>query len=70
MVTANVSDPSLCICCDDNVKNVIAAKKMGWRTVLVGLHDRDTGALIQCNEADVHIASLHELQTVVPDVFQ
>jgi len=70
MVTANVSDPSLCVFCDDNIKNVIAAKEMGWRTVLVGLHDRDSGALIQCNEADVHIASLHELQTAIPDVFQ
>jgi pyrimidine 5'-nucleotidase len=70
MATANVSDPSLCVFCDDNIKNVIAAKEMGWRTVLVGLHDRDTGALIKCNEADVHIASLHELQTAIPDVFQ
>jgi FMN phosphatase YigB (HAD superfamily) len=68
MATANVSDPSLCVFCDDNIKNVIAAKEMGWRTVLVGLHDRDTSVLIQYNKAD--IASLHELQTAIPDVFQ
>jgi putative hydrolase of the HAD superfamily/pyrimidine and pyridine-specific 5'-nucleotidase len=54
MATTNVSDPSFCV----NIQNVIAAKE-----IHVGLHDRDTSALIKCNEADVHIASLHELQT-------
>lgn len=69
MAAAGVSDPSLCVLCDDSVKNVRAAKEVGWHTVLVGLNDRDTGALIQCHEADAHIASMLELQTAVPDVF-
>ena len=56
--------------CDDSVKNIKAAKAIGWQTVLVGMQDRDTGARIQCAEADMHIASLRELRTVMPELFK
>ena len=69
MAHAGVSDPRACLLIDDSVKNIKAAKAVGWRTVLVGLHDRDTGARIECAEADQHIASLRELKQVVPECF-
>ena len=39
MAAAGVSEPSACVFCDDSVKNINAAKEVGWRTVLVGLTD-------------------------------
>ena len=50
-------------------KNINAAKEVGWRTVLVGLTDRDTGARIECPAADAHVASLRDLRTAVPELF-
>ena len=41
----------------------------GWRTVLVGKKDRDTGQLIECDAADAHIESLHELEGALPELF-
>lgn len=58
-----------CVFCDDSVKNIKAAKAVGWRTVLVGLYDRDTGAPISCDAADFHLASLHSLRQVLPELF-
>jgi len=67
---ANVTDPSACVFADDSVKNIKAAKAVGWRTILVGLYDRDTGARITCDAADQHIASLRELRGVMPEIFK
>ena len=54
---------------DDSVKNIVAAKKLGWRTVLVGKVDRDTGAPIPTPpSADVHVESLHSLPTELPEI--
>ena len=61
MALAGATDRSTCLFADDSVKNIAAAKAFGWRTVLVGLRDRDTGAPVQCDAADAHIASLHGL---------
>lgn len=69
MKIAGVSEPSECIFCDDSVKNIRAAKEVGWRTVLVGKVDRDTGQPVVCDAADWHIASLHELRVAVPELF-
>lgn len=69
MAAAGATDPSACTLCDDSVKNIIAAKKLGWRTVLVGLKDRDTGAPIDCPQADSTIPSLHHLPEVLPELF-
>lgn len=70
MVAAGVSDPAGCVLCDDSVKNIQAAKKMGWTTVLVGKVDRDTGAPVQCAAADAHIETLHSLPDVLPELFE
>jgi len=70
MAAAGVSDPAACVFCDDSVKNIIAAKQVGWRTVLVGMVDRDSGAQISCEAADAHISSLHSLPIVMPELFR
>lgn len=69
MAIAGVTNPAACLFCDDSVKNIVAAKAAGWRTVLVGLQDRDTGAPITCDAADIHIDSLHALPEVLPELF-
>ena len=68
MEIAGVMEPGACIFCDDSVKNICAAKSVGWRTVLVGLVDRDSGVPIRCDAADVHIATLHELPEHFPEL--
>ena len=69
MRIAGVTDPRMCVFADDSVKNIKAAKEVGWRTVLVGRYDRDSGAKIVCASADAHIDSLHDLRAVVPELF-
>mmetsp|Transcript_1970 Transcript_1970/g.3691 ORF Transcript_1970/g.3691 Transcript_1970/m.3691 type:complete len:260 (-) Transcript_1970:27-806(-) len=69
MATAGCMHPAVCILCDDSVKNVKAAKAVGWRTVLVGFTSRDTGEKIHCEEADFHIESLRALPEILPDLF-
>ena len=62
MARAGVSDPSSCYFVDDSVSNMKAAKAMGWNTCLVGRIQRDTGAPLVCEHADVQVGSLHELR--------
>lgn len=69
MRIAGVTEPRACVFADDSVKNIKAAKEVGWRTVLVGRYDRDSGATIVCPEADAHIDSLHDLRAVMPEMF-
>jgi FMN phosphatase YigB (HAD superfamily) len=66
---AGVEDPSLCIFADDSVRNIETAKALGWSTILVGTHSRDTEELIVCPEADHIIATIHQLPEVMPDIF-
>jgi len=58
-----------CIFLDDSEKNLKTAKEIGWRTVLVGLHARDTGAPIDCPFADVAVDRIHEIRGAVPELF-
>ena len=46
------------------------ARRLGWRTVLIGLVERDSGKPFECAEADYHIARLHDLRSVAPDLFE
>lgn len=69
MAAAGVTDPAGCLLCDDSVKNIEAARAAGWRTVLVGKVDRDSGKPIECGAADVHLASLHGLAEAMPELF-
>ena len=69
MDAAGVQDPSACTLCDDSVKNIVAAHAFGWRTVLVGTNDRDSGLPLQCEAADLIVPSLHSLAEVAPELF-
>merc|ERR1712032_1154411 len=65
MRVAGATEPRSCLFCDDSVKNIVAAKSFGWNTVLVGLYDRDSGAKIECEAADAHVASLHDVDALL-----
>lgn len=43
MRIAGVEDPERCLFLDDNLKNIEAARQIGWRSVLVGRVGRDCG---------------------------
>mmetsp|Transcript_37868 Transcript_37868/g.65438 ORF Transcript_37868/g.65438 Transcript_37868/m.65438 type:complete len:241 (-) Transcript_37868:8-730(-) len=58
-----------CVFFDDSTRNLKTAKEIGWRTVLVGLHARDTGERITCADADVSIDRIHEAREAIPEVF-
>lgn len=59
-----------CLFLDDSVSNLKTAKAMGWRTVLVGQHARDTGTLIECEHADVSVDKIHDVREALPDLFK
>merc|ERR1712054_104483 len=72
MRVANVSleNAERCVFLDDSVTNLKTAKATGRRTVLVGLHARDTGILLDCPEADIKINTIHELRGKMPELFK
>ena len=62
--------PEECLLCDDSPKNIQRAKALGWRTVLVGKTEKGTGApRAPCEAADFVVSSLHELPTILPELF-
>lgn len=63
-------EASGCLFFDDSVSNLRTAKSIGWRTVLVGLHARDTGDRIECDAADLAVDTLHEISEVLPELFK
>mgnify|MGYP002822773881 CR=1 FL=1 len=69
MRAADASDASQCMLIDDSVKNIRTAKSLGWTTVLIGKHERDTGNAFACPEADYHIDDVYELPSVMPHLF-
>lgn len=61
--------PNDCLLLDDSVKNVSAARRNGWRAVLVGRRDRDTGAPVECEDAELEIDRVHDVERVLPELF-
>lgn len=61
--------PNSCLFLDDSTSNMKAAKRVGWRTVLVGRHARDSGEFIECDDADHAIDKIHELEELLPHLF-
>jgi putative hydrolase of the HAD superfamily/pyrimidine and pyridine-specific 5'-nucleotidase len=60
-----------CIFFDDSLSNLRTAKQMGWHTVLVGLHARDTDAYIGNDPAaDVAVDSIHQIRSACPELFK
>jgi len=58
-----------CVLLDDSTSNLKTAKALGWQTVLVGLTARDTGAPIECSDADVAVSNILQVRDAVPDLF-
>mmetsp|Transcript_3016 Transcript_3016/g.4367 ORF Transcript_3016/g.4367 Transcript_3016/m.4367 type:complete len:281 (-) Transcript_3016:3-845(-) len=69
MRIAGVSDPDECYIVDDSWSNIKAAKKMGWKTALVGFKSRDGRDAKENPDADHVIADLKDLPSVWPELF-
>ena len=69
MKVAGVDDPESCLFLDDSVKNIHAARKVGWRSVLVGKIGRDCGKQITSDHAEHEIDRIHHLPEVMPELF-
>jgi putative hydrolase of the HAD superfamily/pyrimidine and pyridine-specific 5'-nucleotidase len=69
MKVAGVDDPESCLFLDDSVKNIQAARKVGWRSVLVGKIGRDCGKEISTDHAEHEIDRIHHLPKVMPELF-
>ena len=61
--------PETCLFLDDSTSNMAAAKAVGWQTVLVGRHARDSGEFIECEHADHAVDTVHELEKIMPHLF-
>jgi pyrimidine 5'-nucleotidase len=69
MKIAGVDDPEACIFLDDSVKNIQAAREIGWRSVLVGRVGRDCGKTISSDHAELEIDRVHDIASVLPELF-
>jgi pyrimidine 5'-nucleotidase len=69
MKIAGVDDPEACIFLDDSLKNIEAARKIGWRGVLVGRVGRDCGKPISSDHAELEIDRIHDIRQVLPELF-
>ncbi|KAI8325961.1 pyrimidine 5'-nucleotidase [Martensiomyces pterosporus] len=63
MEQAGVQDPRLCYFADDSANNVAMAKSLGWTAVHVSKQAGEEEA------GDYHIATIHELPAVLPQLF-
>ncbi|KAG8872933.1 hypothetical protein FRB97_007161 [Tulasnella sp. 331] len=81
MAQARVNDPSKCFFVDDNLKNVQAAKRLGWgssvyfqedpqRSELVASGAQHPVELKNVEGVDATITSLHSLRKVWPQFFK
>ena len=61
--------PHECLFLDDSTSNMKAAKRCGWNTVLVGRRARDTGELLECDDADHAVDTIHQLPEIMPHLF-
>ena len=69
MKIAGVDDPEQCLFLDDSVTNIKAARDIGWRSVLGGKVGRDCGNPISSDHAELEIERIHEIATVLPELF-
>jgi putative hydrolase of the HAD superfamily/pyrimidine and pyridine-specific 5'-nucleotidase len=69
MQAAGVNDPEHCLLLDDSLTNVKAARKVGWRSVLVGRVGRDCGKPVTSEHAELEIDRIHHVPTVLPELF-
>ncbi|KAL9191127.1 hypothetical protein ACHAXT_000833 [Thalassiosira profunda] len=69
MKKADVHDPESCVFLDDSLKNIEAARKVGWRSVLVGRIGRDCGGPVTSEHAEHEVDRIHELPLILPELF-
>jgi len=63
-----IEDAGQCVFFDDSVKNIATANRFGWRPVLVGLKNRDSGAPVICDDAEARISTIHSLFKAIPEL--
>lgn len=69
MRIAGMSDPERCLFLDDSIKNIGAAREIGWRSVLVGRVGRDCGKPITTEHAELEIDRIHDIVDCLPELF-
>lgn len=69
MHLAGIAHPENCIFFDDNLKNIEAARHIGWRSVLVGTVGRDCGKQISTDHAEHEIERIHLIEQILPELF-
>ena len=77
MDIAGVQDASMCFFVDDSTSNIVAAKKMGWKTACVGPlrgggskeENEENTNNRECEGADHILATVHEMRAVWPEIF-
>ena len=65
----SILHPEECVFLDDSIKNIHAARQIGWRSVLVGRVGRDCGKPVSSDHAELEIDRIHEIETVLPECF-
>jgi putative hydrolase of the HAD superfamily/pyrimidine and pyridine-specific 5'-nucleotidase len=69
MRIASVTNPEACVFLDDSVRNICAARQVGWRSILVGRVSRDTGQPITATDAEAEIDTIHDFPEVLPELY-
>jgi pyrimidine 5'-nucleotidase len=69
MQIAGIEDGESCLFVDDSLKNIDTARRMKWRSVLVGKVGRDCGTAISSEHAEQEIDRIHDFPTVWPELF-
>ena len=69
MAHAGVEEPECCLFLDDSMKNIAAARSVGWRSILVGTIGRDCGKKISTEHAEHEIDRIHDMPRILPELF-
>ena len=70
MKIAGVNNPEECLFLDDSIKNIHAARSIGWRSILVGLRGRDDGLPLSSEHAELEIERIHDIERVLPELMK
>ena len=62
-------EPEACLFLDDNLKNIQAAREIGWRSVLVGTVGRDCNKRISSDDAELEVEKIHDIPSALPELF-
>ena len=62
--------PESCLFFDDNIKNIEAARNIGWRSILVGTVGRDCGTIVTTEHAEHEIDRIHHIPHILPELFE